>query len=191
MADVLARLQGALQDRYRFERELGEGGMAFSLCTRLGVGLLLLVAAAGPALAQCPDGTPPPCPGATVRTPSVAVLFMESRSRNAADSLLAEGLTGGRPLFGYGIALARAGRLVEARAVLRALEVRSQDHYVPPTMLAGVRAALGDADGAFREPGRAFEVHDGLVLGLDLWPWLDPLRSDLRFAALRRRMSQP
>ena len=44
---------------------------------------------------QCPDGTPPPCAAraATPRPPSVVILFMEPRSRNAADSLLAEGLT--------------------------------------------------------------------------------------------------
>ena len=42
---------------------------------------------------QCPDGTPPPCAREAARAPSVAILFMEPRSRNAADSLLAEGLT--------------------------------------------------------------------------------------------------
>jgi TolB-like protein len=44
---------------------------------------------------QCFDGTPPPCAARapTPRPPSVAILLMEPRSRNAADSLLAEGLT--------------------------------------------------------------------------------------------------
>jgi len=49
-----------------------------------------------PALAQqCPDGSPPPCAARAPapHAPSVAILFMEPRSRNAADSLLAEGLT--------------------------------------------------------------------------------------------------
>jgi TolB-like protein len=55
--------------------------------------LLLVALALRPALAQCPDGTPPPCAQQAAHTPSVAVLFMEPRSRNAADSLLAEGLT--------------------------------------------------------------------------------------------------
>jgi len=43
---------------------------------------------------QCPDGTPPPCSvrAPTPHPPSVAILFMEPCSRNAADSLLAEGL---------------------------------------------------------------------------------------------------
>lgn len=46
-----------------------------------------------PLLAQCPDGTPPPCGRQAARAPSVAILFMEPLSRNADDSLLAEGLT--------------------------------------------------------------------------------------------------
>ncbi|HTQ68534.1 MAG TPA: hypothetical protein VMI13_07560 [Solirubrobacteraceae bacterium] len=55
--------------------------------------ILTAFALARPLLAQCPDGTPPPCGGHSAHAPSVAVLFMEPRSRNAADSLLAEGLT--------------------------------------------------------------------------------------------------
>ena len=55
--------------------------------------LVVTLLAAAPLLplrAQCPDGTPMPC---GPRTPSVAILLMEVRSRNADDSLLAEGLT--------------------------------------------------------------------------------------------------
>ena len=54
---------------------------------------ILLGCVAGTLRAQCPDGTPPPCGRPRVHLPSVAILFMEPRSRNAADSLLAEGLT--------------------------------------------------------------------------------------------------
>ena len=67
-----------------------------SICPRAlaGVGLLFTLVPAAPVLAQqCPDGTPPPCGRPPAHAPSVAVLFMEPRSRNAADSLLAEGLT--------------------------------------------------------------------------------------------------
>ena len=49
--------------------------------------------AAAPALAQCPDGTPPPCRGA--RGPAanrVAVLPFENRARDTSLTLLAEGL---------------------------------------------------------------------------------------------------
>jgi TolB-like protein len=44
--------------------------------------------------AQCPDGTPPPCPGsrATVRRITVAVLPFENRSRDTAEAFLTDAL---------------------------------------------------------------------------------------------------
>ncbi len=92
MTDVVARLQGALQDRYPLDRELEQGGIASRLLSGLGLAALGLLASVRLATGQCPDGTPPPCARAA-HQPSVAVLLMELRSRNAADSLLAEGLT--------------------------------------------------------------------------------------------------
>jgi TolB-like protein len=68
--------------------------MPTRLCSCLGVGLLLLVIA-DPVLAQCPDGTPPPCAGQTVRTPaprSIAVLTFENTTRDTSGQYLAEGL---------------------------------------------------------------------------------------------------
>ena len=44
---------------------------------------------------QCPDGTPPPCPGQAARTPaprSIAVLTFENTTRDTAAQYLAEGL---------------------------------------------------------------------------------------------------
>jgi len=69
-----------------------------NLHTHLGVGLLLTLAAAGPARAQCPDGTPPPCGRPVVRAPapaanSIAVLYFDNLSRDSADTYIADGLT--------------------------------------------------------------------------------------------------
>jgi adenylate cyclase len=67
--------------------------------TLAGVGLLLVLAAAGPAHAQqCADGTPPPCAAPAVRasTPapnSIAVLYFDNLSRDSADTYIADGLT--------------------------------------------------------------------------------------------------
>lgn len=66
--------------------------------------LLLLVVAAfavSPVHAQCPDGTPPPCPprplagrlGPTERVPSLSVLYFESLSADTTDAALADGIT--------------------------------------------------------------------------------------------------
>ena len=79
-------------------RTVGTGARAHS---RAGIVLRVLgVAALGVSAPvrlataqQCPDGTPAPCGPRPPHAPSVAILFMEPRSRSAADSLLAEGLT--------------------------------------------------------------------------------------------------
>ena len=51
-----------------------------------------------PAVAQCPDGTPPPCRGAvaparTANSNSIAVLYFDNLSRDSADAYIADGLT--------------------------------------------------------------------------------------------------
>lgn len=61
--------------------------------------MLLVCIAAGAARAapaQCPDGSPPPCRGATRAAPpanSVAVLYFDNESRDSSDLYLADGLT--------------------------------------------------------------------------------------------------
>ena len=78
---------------------LGQGQARGSLAAR---GFLLsclgLAAAGGVAMAQCPDGTPPPCrraarPAAAASANSVAVLYFENLSRDTSDAYLADGLT--------------------------------------------------------------------------------------------------
>ena len=60
------------------------------------LGLAALIAAPHAALAQCPDGTPPPCGRAAAATPapnSVAVLYFDDVSRDTSAAYLADGLT--------------------------------------------------------------------------------------------------
>ncbi len=63
-----------------------------------GLAVVLFAACASPLVAQCPDGTPPPCGGrpARVAAPpsnSVAVLYFDNLSRDTSDAYLADGLT--------------------------------------------------------------------------------------------------
>ena len=66
---------------------------------RAGVVLLLCVGAfVRPCVAQCPDGSPPPCTArprvaAAPAPTSVAVLYFDNLSRDTSDTYLAEGLT--------------------------------------------------------------------------------------------------
>jgi len=86
--------------------------------------------------------------------------------------------------------LARAGRAEEARGHLGRL-LDPQDHYVPPTSLARIYAALGEADEAFRWLDRAVAVRDDWLPFIDVWPRFEPIRDDPRFAVLRRTVGLP
>ena len=93
--------------------------------TLAGVGLLLTLVAAGPALGQCPDGTPPPCAArqAAPSPQSIAVLPFVNRSPDTADVYLAEGMTDE-----VGSHLTQVSRLkVKARGVVAAAWQRNPD----------------------------------------------------------------
>jgi serine/threonine-protein kinase len=93
-----------------------------------------------------------------------------------------------RPLFGLAITLARMGLRTEAREVLRTLEAYARRRYVSPGTLGAVHVALGDLDAAFAAFDRAVAAHDGWLWGIDTFPEMDAVRSDPRYAALRRRV---
>jgi serine/threonine-protein kinase len=56
---------------------------------------------------------------------------------------------------------------------------------------AQIDAQLGRKDEAFSELGRAWAARDSRLLQLTWVPWLDPLRSDPRYAALVRKIGLP
>jgi tetratricopeptide (TPR) repeat protein len=56
---------------------------------------------------------------------------------------------------------------------------------------AQIHAQLGDRDQAFAALERGWQIKDGGLLAVRVDPWLDPLRSDPRFAALLKRMNFP
>lgn len=93
-------------------------------------------------------------------------------------------------LAGLARAYALAGRMSDARRVLRELEKLSRTGFVSPFFFAEVHAALGEKDVAFewlRKCQR--ERSNGLALWAKVGPPLDPLRSDPRFAALLRDLN--
>jgi TolB-like protein/DNA-binding SARP family transcriptional activator len=86
--------------------------------------------------------------------------------------------------------LACDGRPDEARRLLDQL-LAIDDAYVPPTSLARIHAALGEADEAFLCLHRAVAVRDDWLLLMDGWPRYDRIRDDPRFAELRRSLGLP
>jgi serine/threonine-protein kinase len=93
------------------------------------------------------------------------------------------------PLLAY--AYARLGERSEALRLLGELRAGSKERYVSPISFAVVYAGLGEKDQAFSWLEKAYEERAAnlVILKMDvLW---DPLRSDLRFADLLRRMGFP
>jgi serine/threonine-protein kinase len=81
---------------------------------------------------------------------------------------------------------AATGRRTDASKILDGL-VRA-DPSPAPTHVAMAYAALGDAEAAFFWLERAVAAHDPHVMGLTRLPGFTPLRADLRFSELARRI---
>jgi TolB-like protein/DNA-binding winged helix-turn-helix (wHTH) protein len=98
-------------------------------------------------------------------------------------------LSGGnsKPTSLRGYLLARTGRLAEAREVLRLLEARATERYVPPYALALVHAGLGDAASVFAWLDKAYAERDVHLMYLPVDDKWDPFRADPRFQALIAR----
>ena len=87
-----------------------------------------------------------------------------------------------------GAAYAKGRERGKAKAILKRLETTKD--YVSPTELAILYAALDERDKAFATLERAYARHDYQFMFLGA-PEFDSLRSDPRFADLRRRVGLP
>jgi TolB-like protein len=94
-----------------------------------------------------------------------------------------------RRLTGEALLLARSGDRVGALNKLAKLERVNGD--ASNHEYAQIYAQLGDKDRAFAALDRAYEFKDSGLISLRVDQFLDPLRSDPRFAALLRKMNFP
>lgn len=90
-----------------------------------------------------------------------------------------------------GVALARAGRVEEARVEADRLAELAKQRYVPAYDIASVHAATGDVDRAFEWLDRAFEERSALLATIRTDPVMDPLRGDPRYLEVERRLNLP
>ena len=88
-----------------------------------------------------------------------------------------------------GFVQAKAGRLAEARAILRELEERAKVRYVPAYTLAQLYMALGETEKALDLLEVSFTNRDALMTFLKVEPKWDSLRSEPRFIELMRKMN--
>jgi serine/threonine-protein kinase len=88
-----------------------------------------------------------------------------------------------------GEAYALAGRVDEARDILRRLETLSGQRYVSPYHLAYVYTGLGDYDRAMDCLERAYAERAGSIYGIKGSFLFKPLRGHPRFTALLKKMN--
>src|SRR5258708_23951697 len=85
--------------------------------------------------------------------------------------------------YGYGM----AGRKAEAAQTIQTLEKMSRQRYVSPAYLSTAYIGLGDTDKVFAWANKAVEDHAALLVRLKVEPFVDPVRSDPRFAKLLQK----
>jgi hypothetical protein len=88
-----------------------------------------------------------------------------------------------------GLALGQAGRVAEARGVLGRLHEIARAAYVPPSSFAWTYYGLGDVDHAFDWMDRAVDGRDYMMIPIQSYPFLDPVRNDPRYLALLKKMN--
>lgn len=98
---------------------------------------------------------------------------------------------GNPPAWLVGYVHARSGRRGEAQEVLRALEIRARQQYVPAVNIAVVHAALGNHEAALDLLEQGLQQHGHGMALLAVLPTVDPLRGHPRFAAILRAMRLP
>ncbi len=86
------------------------------------------------------------------------------------------------------VVYAHAGKAEESRRVINELIERSKNEYVSPAVLAAAYGALGERDIAFDLLDRAHSERDFRLTYLKTDPLYDPLRSDLRFQAILKKI---
>jgi TolB-like protein/cytochrome c-type biogenesis protein CcmH/NrfG len=87
------------------------------------------------------------------------------------------------------MALARAGRIEEARMLVAALQDFARDSNVSPSMFAWIYCSLGETEKGLEWFEKAIDERDGLIIHGHLFPIYDPLRSHPRYHALLRKMN--
>src|SRR5262249_964603 len=99
---------------------------------------------------------------------------------------LQKGATGPAASSLLGYAYAKAGKMAEARKILRELKRITEKRYVSPYFFAVLLTGLGDKDQAFEWLQKACDERSNQIIRAKVDPMLDSLRTDPRFPKLLR-----
>jgi TolB-like protein len=89
----------------------------------------------------------------------------------------------------FGLELAESGNTAGARDLLRRLHGMAAQGYVPPSSFAWIHLGLGEVDTSFEWLNRAVDECDQFMMPIKTYDFLNPIRSDPRFALLLRKMN--
>ncbi|MFL6446501.1 MAG: winged helix-turn-helix domain-containing protein [Bryobacteraceae bacterium] len=117
---------------------------------------------------------------------SIAILTQEIASLHIDPSRAPAGDYGH-----LGYAYARAGQRAKAEQICRELQERAKREGLGAYEVAFIDGVLGRKDEAFRWLEIAYQQHDAGLKHLKVDPSLDPLRADVRFSKLVRRVGLP
>ena len=110
-------------------------------------------------------------------------------SEAVAEAKTAAELSGNSQSHAYrAFALAKWGKLAEARTVLNELLKSSSETYVPPYNIALVYNAVGEREKALDFLEKGFSERDVRMAFLKIEPYWDNLRAEPRFIELMKRM---
>jgi tetratricopeptide (TPR) repeat protein len=87
-----------------------------------------------------------------------------------------------------GLAYGLAGRKADALKILNELLELNKARYVTPAAIVNVYIGLGDKDQAFVWLEKAYQERSNYLAYLKVFPLVDPVRSDPRYADLVRRV---
>ena len=102
-------------------------------------------------------------------------------------------LSGRNPqaLAALGHAYGKSGERRKALDLLEELKERSKDEHVSSVWLAYIHVGLGNTDEAMEALTKAWYDREPWVAFVNVWPALDPFRSEPRFQDLVNRMNFP
>lgn len=124
-----------------------------------------------------------------IRSILAASLLMQGRTAEAAAEYAKLDPNDYRRLVGEATLAAKAGNRGEALEKMQVMRGRYGDATLYQD--GQIYAQLGMTDEAIAALQRALEVRDSGLAGLQIDPFLDPVRSDPRFAAIKARLNFP
>jgi DNA-binding winged helix-turn-helix (wHTH) protein/TolB-like protein/Tfp pilus assembly protein PilF len=107
-----------------------------------------------------------------------------SESERAAAKARGERWASANLVYAY----AQMGRKAQALQIAEDLREMCDERYISPFVMATAYIGVGDKDEAFKWLEKAYEERSNFLWLLKVYPYLDSLRSDPRFADLLRRV---